>query len=137
MTEPINPQKPDADRKPGRSFDDPSKPLGDGIIQRSAQSGTVPEDLSSREAQAATAHNGVAERAKVIAVLRKFEELIADENPPVREEPKLQHSLDLACGRVGLTRPEYNALVKGDAELETLEAKVIVAAREKVGITSV
>jgi len=137
MTEPISQQKPNTDRKPGRSFDDPSKPLGDGIIQRSATSETVPEDLRSREVQAATTHNGVAERAKAIAVLRKFEELIADENPPVHDEAKLQCSFDLACGRVGLTRPEYDALVKGDDELEALEAKVIVAARHKVGITSI
>lgn len=137
MREPISQQSPNADRKPGRSFDDPSKPLGDGIIQRSAQSETVPEDMRSREEQSATTHNGVAERAKVIAVLRKFEELIADENPPVREESKLQCSLDLACGRVGMTRPEYDGLVKGDGELEALEAKVVAFARQKVGITSI
>ena len=103
MTEPISQQKPDADRKPGRSFDDPSKPLGDGIIQRSARSETVPEDLRSREEQSATSHNGVAERAKVIAVLRKFEELIADENPP---GPRGAEAPGLARPRVRPRRPD-------------------------------
>ncbi len=131
MREPTSPQDQQQDRKPGRSFDDPSKPLGEGIIQRSAQSGTIPEDLKPREVQAATAHNGVAERAKAVSVLRKLEELIADNNPSANDEPQLQCALDLACGRVGLTRPEYNALVQGDAELVQLEEKVLDAARAK------
>lgn len=120
-----SPQQPQQDRKPGRSFDDPSKPMGEGILERSAASDTAPhEDFRPREEQAEAAHNGVAERAKVIAVLRKADELIAEGNLP-ENDASPQRALELAAGRVGLTIEEYRALVKGDRELEELEAKVL------------
>jgi hypothetical protein len=120
------------DRKPGRSFDDPSKPLGADMLARSAESSTeANEDFRSREAQADMPHNGVAERAKAVAVLRKFEEFVATDNPPAEDEAGLQRALELASGRVGLTFPEYQALVKGDLELIALQAKVLDAARAR------
>jgi uncharacterized protein YdbL (DUF1318 family) len=42
-------------------------------------------------------------------------------------------ALELAAGRVGLTIEEYEALVKGDAELIDLERKVLESARAKLG----
>ena len=112
------------ERKPGRSFDDPSKPLGEDILERTGASAITKEDFRPREEQAATAHNGVAERAKVIAVLRKADELIAEQNLPKSDQSN-QRALELAAGRVGLTIEEYRALVKGDTELEALEAKIL------------
>lgn len=120
------------ERKPGRSFDDPSQPLGQGTIERSAPSDDrANEDFRSREAQADMPHNGVAERAKAIAVLRKLEELTADNNPTAFDEQSLLCAHNLAAGRVGLTFPEYQSLVRGDAELELLEAKVLDACRAR------
>jgi len=130
MKQPINQLQ--QDRKPGRSFDNPNEPLGQGTIERSAQSDSnANEDFRSREAQADMPYNGVAERAKAIAVLRKFEELTADNNPTAFDEATLRTAHELAAGRVGLTFPEYQALVKGDAELEALEKKVLDAARDR------
>lgn len=126
------PSQQQQERKPGRSFDDPSKPLGDTLLERSGPSDThAREDFRSREAQADTPHNGIAERAKVVAVLRKADELICDANPPVHDEAALRRALELAAGRVGLTIAEYGALVRGDAELEALELQVLDAARAK------
>ena len=42
-----------------------------------------------------------------------------------------------AAGRVGLTFPEYQALVKGDAELIELERKVLESARARFRADSV
>ena len=120
------------DRKPGRSFDDPSKPMGEDLLDRSTESSTAAnEDFRSREAQADMPHNGVAERAKVVAVLRKAEELIGTNNPPAVDEAGLKHAFELAAGRVGLTIGEYEALVKNDVELLALEAQVKNAARAR------
>src|SRR3954469_14680601 len=103
------------DRKPGRSFDHPERPLGEGLLAPSAESSTAAnEDFRSREAQADMPHNGVAERAKAIAVLRKAEELIATDNPPASDEAGLKRCFELAAGRVGLTFGEYEALVRDD-----------------------
>jgi|GEM_PF-3462935 len=117
------------ERKPGRSFDDPSKPLGQDILERSQASDVIHEDLRDRAEQAATQPNGVAERAKAIAVLRKFEELVATDNIPVDAEDDVQRALELACGRVGLTYKEFRALVDGDQEIMDLERKCVSAAR--------
>lgn len=119
------------DRKPGRSFDDPKRPMGEGLLERSGQSSTVAEDFRSREAQADTPTQGVAERAKAIGVLRKCEELIMDNNPGATDEATLRRCLELAAGRVGLTIGEYEALVKGDPELLQMESNVMEAARSK------
>lgn len=112
------------ERKPGRSFDDPSRPMGEDILERTGASEITKEDFRSREDQAEATHNGVAERAKVIAVLRKADELMAEDNLPKNDQSN-QRALELAAGRVGLTIEEYRALVKGDPELEELEAKVM------------
>ena len=118
------------DRKPGRSFDDPKRPMGEDLLARSAQSSTVPtEDFRSREAQADTGTQGVAERAKAIGVLRKVEELVGNNNPGATDEAGLRVCFELAAGRVGLTIEEYDALVKGDPELLALEKNVLDAAR--------
>jgi hypothetical protein len=85
--------------------------------------------MRPRAEQAATAVNGIAERAKVISVLRKAEELIDEGNLPKGQETP-RRALELAAGRVGLTIEEYEALVKGDAELIDLERKVLESARE-------
>lgn len=119
------------DRKPGRSFDDPSRALGDEILAHSGPSDPAAnEDFRSREAQADMPYNGVAERAKAISVLRKVEEFLATNNPGADDEESLQRCFELAAGRVGLTIGEYEALVKGDSELEALETKVRDAARQ-------
>jgi hypothetical protein len=129
MSHPVAPQGID-DRKPGRSFDDPEKPLGQDILERTPQRNTeATEDFRPREAQADKPVNGVAERAKVVAVLRKAEEFIATANPPAEDEAGLRRCFELAAGRVGLTFPEYEALLRGDEELLGLEQKVLEAAR--------
>lgn len=133
MSHPAAPQGPD-NRKPGRSFDDPAKPLGTDILDRTPQLNTeANEDFRPREAQADMPQNGIAERAKIVSVLRKAEELIATANPPANDEAGLRRCFELAAGRVGLTFPEYEALLRGDAELEALEAKVLEAARAQFG----
>ena len=120
------------DRKPGRSFDDPKRPMGEDLLARSPQSSTAAtEDFRSREAQADTGAHGVAERAKAIGVLRKAEELIGDNNPGAADEDCIRTCFELAAGRVGLTIGEYDALVKGDPELKKLETNVIEAARAR------
>ncbi len=130
MRQPVPTQS--SNRAPGRSFDDPSRPLGEDMLNRSAESNTqANEDFRPREAQADMPHNGVAERAKAIAVLRKFEELVATNNPPATDEPHLRRALELAAGRCGLTIEEYEALVKDDSELLELERKVLDVARTR------
>ncbi|MDB4942102.1 MAG: hypothetical protein JWP97_1636 [Labilithrix sp.] len=122
------------ERKPGRSFEDPSKPLGQEALEQSGTSDlSAREDFRSREAQADMPHNGVSERAKAVSVMRKTEELIATHNPGANDEASLQRCFELGAGRVGLTIEEYDALVKGDPELEKLEAQVREAARANFG----
>ncbi len=126
----MKPPTPEQDRKPGRSFNDPNRPMGEELLKNTAASGTVKEDFAAPEVQADVPRNGVAERAKVITVLRKAEELMAEGNLPEGEET-IQRALELAAGRDGLTIEEYNALIKGDPELIELERKVIEAARAR------
>ena len=119
-------------RQPGRSFEDPTKPLGEALLERSGPSNSAAqEDFRTREAQAEARPNGVAERAIVIGVLRKMEELLAEGNLPKGEETP-RRALELAAGRAGLTIEEYEALVRGDAELVALERQVLEAATGKV-----
>lgn len=119
------------DRLPGRSFDDPNRPMGEDVLAHSAPSAEGIEDFRSREAQADIAGHGIAERARAIAVLRKAEELIADNNPGAPDEAGLRRCFELAAGRVGITIGEYNALVKGDPEMIKLEANVVDAVRAR------
>jgi hypothetical protein len=119
------------DRKPGRSFDDHEKPLGEGLLERSGTSGTPKEDFKARENQTDVPVNGVAERAKVVSVLRKFEDLVSEGNPPAHDEASMHRAFCLAAGRVGLTIDEYRNLVKNDPELIALEKQVLDDRRSK------
>lgn len=131
MRQPTQSTTAPVERKPGRSFEDPNRPLGDELLARSPTSPPVKEDFRTREQQAVEAGHGVAERAKAIAVLRKAEELMAERNPPAYGDAALRRALELAAGRVGLTIGEYDGLVKGDEELMELERKVIENARNQ------
>ena len=114
--------KPQENRKPGRSFDDPSKPLGKDIVERAPDIGANLEGGAYGRAEDGAKDTGVADRAKAVAVLRKAEEFIATDNP---SDPK--RALELGAGRVGLTYDEYRAIVDADSELLALEAKVLRA----------
>lgn len=130
------PRQDEQERKPGRSFEDPSRPLGDELLAHSKR-GVAPtvEDFRSRvvqaRVQAAADRYGVAERAKVIGVLRKAEELMAAPNRPPRSEAELHHVLEVAMHDVGLKIGEYRAFMEGDDELADLEKKVLEDARRR------
>jgi len=129
MTHPIAPQGPE-ERKPGRSFEHHDKPLGQELLDRSPQPhAAATEDFRPHEAQAHMPQNGIAERAKVVAVLRQAEEFIATANPAAEDEAGLRRCFEVAAGRVGVPFPEYQALLEGDAELRALEKQVLDAAR--------
>jgi hypothetical protein len=116
--------------QPGRSFEDPRRPLGEELLHQSPRSETIPEDFTPRERQVEKSLvHGVAERAKAIAVMRKAEELMSEQIPPATSDSTILRALELAAGRVGLTFAEYRALVKDDPELAELERKVIENAR--------
>jgi hypothetical protein len=130
------PSQEEQERKPGRSFEDPSRPLGEELLEHSRRSvAPTEENFRSRvvqaRKQAAADRYGVAERAKVISVLRKAEELMADPKRPPRSEAELQRVLELAAHDVGLTLAEYRALMTGDEELIELETKVLADARRR------
>lgn len=131
--------KPISERKPGRSFRDAERPLGEALLERSART-TAPtqEDFASRERQTArqVAANpgGVAERAKVIGVLRKAEEFMSTSNPHPGTPQGVRRALELAAGRAGLTYAEYRILVDADPELAVLEQQVVDDARRRAGI---
>lgn len=95
------------ERPPGRSFEDPSRPLGEDAIGA--------KDVD------------VADRAKVVGVLRKADELMANEIPSGRTREGVRRALELAAGRVGLSLKEYDAIVRSDDELMELERKVLAA----------
>src|SRR5262245_36957613 len=80
------PQQP-MKRPPGRSFEDPRKPMGEDLIENARESVETPEaGVYGREDVGAqhqgSVKSGVAERAKAIGVLRKAEELMDSNNPP-------------------------------------------------------
>jgi hypothetical protein len=119
-------------RKPGRSFTDPSKPLGDDVIERSDPlGGDEDEGVYGRASVHAHHGHGVAERAKVVAVLRKAEELMATDNPPGDTDENQRRALELAAGRIGVTLREYDRIVASDQELKALQAAVLDAARAR------
>jgi hypothetical protein len=118
------------ERKPGRSFTDPRRPLGEDVIARADPLGGAPEEgVYGRVREHDTVGHGVAERAKCVAVLRKAEELMASGNPPGDSPADRRRALELAAGRVGLTIDEYDRMVAGDEEIEALQAEVMEAAR--------
>lgn len=109
-------------RKPGRSFDDPSKALGQDTVERANPNGANLHSGVYGRAEDDAKDTGVADRAKAVGVLRKAEEFMATNNPA---DP--QRALELAAGRIGLTFEEYRAIVDADEELQALEAKVLGA----------
>jgi hypothetical protein len=128
-----HPQMPTNERKPGRSFTDPSRPLGEDVIARADPEGGDPEQgVYGRGDAHRHVHHGVPERAKCVAVLRKAEELMASGNPRGDTEHGQRRALELAAGRVGITIAEYDRLRDGDEEIQSLEAAVLDAARRRV-----
>lgn len=107
-------------RKPGRSFDDPSQPLGKDIVERAHDVGANLEGGVYGRADDDAKDTGVADRAKAVGVLRKAEEFLATNNP---SEPR--RALELAAGRIGLTWDEYRKIVDADHELAALEQKFL------------
>jgi hypothetical protein len=109
-------------RKPGRSFENPDKPLGEELIERGGPN-IAREDGVYGHAKSTYVREGagVADRAHAVAVLRKAEELMASDNPPPED---FRRALELAAGRVGLTIKEYDELIASDDELLALEQQV-------------
>lgn len=124
-------QKTLPERLPGRSFSDPRKPLGDGIIERADPLGGDPnEGVYGRVNESADIGHGVAERAKAVSVLRKAEELMASGNPDGGTDAGFRHAIELACGRCGVLIPEFDKIIDRDEELRDLMANVREAARQ-------
>ena len=118
------------ERKPGRSFANPSRPLGQELLEETESHGGDPEEgVYGRAPEHFRAGHGLAERAKGVAVLRKADELMAENNPPGDTEENQRRALELACGRCGVKVEEYDRLMDGDEELRELENKVLEAAR--------
>ena len=118
------------ERKPGRSFSDPRRPLGEELLVDTVPHGGDPEEgVYGRAPEHFQAGQGLAERAKGVAVLRKADELMAENNPPGDTEENQRRALELACGRCGVKVEEYDRLVDGDPALRELEDKVLEAAR--------
>jgi hypothetical protein len=118
------------ERKPGRSFTDPRRPLGEDVIARADPlGGALEEGVYGRVSEHDRVGHGVAERAKCVAVLRKAEELMASGNPAGSTPAERRRALELAAGRVGITIDEYDRMVAGDEEIEALQAEVMEAAR--------
>jgi hypothetical protein len=119
------------ERKPGRSFSDPSRPLGEELISRADPHGGDPDE--GVYGRAAEEHyrlgHGVPERAKCVAVLRKADELMAENNPPADTDETRRRALELACGRCGVRIEEYDRLVDNDEEIKALQSLVLEAAR--------
>lgn len=117
------------ERKPGRSFSDPARPLGEELIERASPlGGDREEELYGRAPEHFRGGHGLAERAKCVAVLRKADELMAENNPPGDTDENQRRALELACGRCGVKVEEYDRLVDEDEEVRDLEALVLDAA---------
>lgn len=98
------------DRKPGRSFSDHSRPLGEDLISRGDPI------------------HGVADRARAVSVLRKAEELMASNNPSGATAEGRRSALELAAWRVGVKIGEYERICKHDLEVQDLERQVMAEA---------
>lgn len=119
-------------RKPGRSFSDPERPLGEELLARTATHGGDPEEgVYGRAPEHFRLGEGLAERAKGVAVLRKADELMSQNNPPGDTEENQRRALELACGRCGVKVEEYDRLVDKDEALRELENAVLEAARQR------
>jgi hypothetical protein len=125
-------------RKPGRSFDDPSRPMGEKLIQQVPENSSAPEGgVYGRATEYGPRPVSVADRAKAVSVLRKSEEFMRTHNPPATTPEGMRRALELAAGRVGLTIEEYDEIVKHDPEMKELERQVLedMGRRERAGIT--
>lgn len=122
--------QPNFEHRAGRSFTDPKRPLGEGLIERADPFGGDPEEgVYGRSERAADIGHGVAERAKGVSVLRKAEELMASGNPDGSTEDGRRRAIELACGRVGVKIDEFDRIVAHDPELHALMTNVMEAAR--------
>lgn len=131
--DPTDPSSTSSERKPGRSFTDPSRPLGEEVIAHGDPfGGDDDEGIYGRASDHPRLGHGVAERARVVAVLRKAEELMASNNPSGETEMGRRRAIELACGRAGVKVEEYDYLVETDDELKALQEKVMEAARQHV-----
>lgn len=123
------------DRKPGRSFSDPRRPLGEELLERAApHGGDLEETVYGRAPEHFRMGHGIPERAKCVAVLRKADELMAENNPPGDTEANQRRALELACGRCGVLIDEYDRLVEADEEIRELEALVLQAAHVRATV---
>lgn len=139
MSSPIHPNQheattpPASERKPGRSFTDPRKPLGDDLIERSdPEGGDRDESFYGRASDHFKSGHGVADRARCVAVLRKAEELMASGNPAGDTEEGRRKALELAAGRCGVKIDEYDRVIDDDEELRSLQAAVMNAAEQRI-----
>ncbi len=124
MSQPSRPSS--GSRQPGRSFDDPTRPLGEDLIERSPTNTSAEEGgIYGRSEQLGPRPVSVADRAKAIAVLRKADEFMRTENPSPRTRDGMRRALELAAGRVGLTFEEYDVIVRHDPEVAELERKLL------------
>lgn len=122
-----------SEHRAGRSFTDPSRPLGEGLIDRADPFGGDPnEGVYGRANRSADIGHGVAERAKAVSVLRKAEELMASGNPDGSTEGGRRRAIELACGRCGVQVKEFDLIVAHDAEVQALMTNVMEAARTHV-----
>lgn len=123
---------PTSERKPGRSFSDPRRPLGEDILERSSPSGgDADEGYYGRVVNHNRVGHGVADRARCVAVLRKAEELMASGNPSGDTEEGRRRALELAAGRCGVKIELYDRVIDADEELRDLEAAVMKAAAQR------
>lgn len=121
-----DPKRPPADRAPGRSFEDPSRPLGEELVERAEPISSQPEGgIYGRAAEYGPRPVSVADRAKAVGVLRKAEEFMRTHNPDPSTPPGMHRAIELAAGRSGLSLAEYEAIVRHDPELAELERRVL------------
>lgn len=117
-----------SERKPGRSFSDHNRPLGEDLIERGDPNGGDPEEgVYGRASEHFKGGHGVPERAKGVAVLRKAEELMASGNPSGDTKAGRRRAIELACGRCGVLVEEYDRYVRDDEELRALHETVMAA----------
>jgi hypothetical protein len=136
MSQPSRPsgtdRNPNTERKPGRSFADPSRPLGEKLIQNVPENSSAPEGgVYGRAEEYGPRPVSVADRAKAVSVMRKAEEFMRTNNPPADSPEGVRRALELGAGRVGLTIEEYDTIVKSDPEIAELERKLIKDAKRR------
>lgn len=119
-------------RKAARPIENPRRPLGEELIERSRAEELAAEGIDrgaspeTREGKTVTAA-AVTERAQVIMVLRKAEEFASTQNPPASTPQGMRRAIELAAGRVGVTIEDYDHMVARDAELQELQRRLFAA----------